>query len=150
MPSGPATRFGRSPTWGPSTVIKPCLLPRGLKWPPAEPKSGGIAPTYLVDVESVAARRELRHLDRDHHSVRSLHEYRPPDHLALRVAELGLGGQQVHLSRNEPARYLGARLGARRCFRAGHVGRADKQHASGDERKGLRARGPFRASVPEA
>src|SRR6266446_1640410 len=41
MPSGPATRFGRSPTWGPSTVIRPCLLPRGLKWPPAEPKLGG-------------------------------------------------------------------------------------------------------------
>src|SRR5207245_6898452 len=84
------------------------------------------------------------------HSIRSLHEFRPADHTAFRVAELGLCAQRVHLCRNEPARYLSARSGACRCLRADDRGRPDKQHPPGDEREGLRARGPFPASAPGA
>src|SRR5262249_59473339 len=40
-PDAATSRFGRSPACGPSGFIEPCFLLAGLKWAPAEGKSGG-------------------------------------------------------------------------------------------------------------
>ena len=41
LPSGPTVRFGRSPPCAPLGFSAPCSRLSGLKWLPAELKSGG-------------------------------------------------------------------------------------------------------------
>src|SRR6266481_65130 len=40
LPSAPTVRLGLSPAWWPSGFSNPCFLPSGLKWGPADLKSG--------------------------------------------------------------------------------------------------------------
>src|ERR1019366_8851127 len=40
LPSGPTVKLGLSPAWWPSGFSNPCFFPSGLKWPPADLKSG--------------------------------------------------------------------------------------------------------------
>src|SRR5882762_8425195 len=40
LPSAPTVKLGLSPLWWPSGFSNPCILPSGLKWGPADLKSG--------------------------------------------------------------------------------------------------------------
>src|ERR1700676_1397213 len=40
LPSAPTVKLGLSPAWWPSGFSNPCFLPSGLKWGPADLKSG--------------------------------------------------------------------------------------------------------------
>ena len=45
VPSAPTVKFGMSPACGPSGFSMPCFFMSGLKWPPADAKSG---PSHLA------------------------------------------------------------------------------------------------------
>src|SRR6266702_2762612 len=52
VPTPVTMRLGRSPACAPSGLSRPCFLPVGLKWAPADTKSGGSQDEHTSELQS--------------------------------------------------------------------------------------------------